>query len=93
MDEHDHSIKILNRRNLQLTGILKADSSTEEKIILKTTMGDMVINGEELHICHLDLESGEAILGGKMDSLSYISPSLRNKAKYQNVKKLTKIFK
>ncbi|MEG1478912.1 MAG: YabP/YqfC family sporulation protein [Clostridiales bacterium] len=45
MDEHDHSIKILNRRNLQLTGVLKADSSTEEKIIMKTTMGDMVING------------------------------------------------
>ena len=78
MDEHRHDMTMADRSLLRLTGVVAVDSSEEEKILLKTVMGQLVITGEGLHICRLDLDSGNAEVGGRVDSLAYPPPAMRN---------------
>lgn len=46
-------------------------SFDEKEILLNTEEGKLDIKGEALHVKHLDLESGEISLEGRIDSLSY----------------------
>ena len=54
-----------------ITGIREVISFDEKEILLNTEEGKLDIKGEALHVKHLDLESGEISLEGRIDSLSY----------------------
>lgn len=81
MEEREHNLKMEGRKYMQISGVLQADSSEEKCVNLKTTMGDMVIEGEDLQIRHLDLESGNAIVGGKVHRITYPTKDMRGKGK------------
>lgn len=66
-----HEMQMTDRGLLRLTGVVSVESSEEEKILLKTVMGPLAIAGEGLHIRRLDLDSGSAEIGGRVDSFSY----------------------
>ena len=49
-----HSITLSERKNIIINGVKKIDSFDEEEFYLETTMGDLIIKGEELEIIKLD---------------------------------------
>ena len=55
-----------------ITGIREVISFDEKEILLHTEEGKLSVKGEALHVKHLDLESGEISLAGKIDSLAYL---------------------
>lgn len=71
-----HILTVENRKNGKLTGVQEVDSFNENEILFLTAEGKLLIKGEQLHIKGLDLEKGEALIEGKINSLSYIT---RNK--------------
>lgn len=77
MEEKDrkvsHSLEMKNRRNVFLTGVTEILSFDEKEILLLTVEGKLMLKGLQLHVKGLDLEKGEAVLEGHVDSLIYLS--------------------
>lgn len=71
-----HNIIIESRKNLRMSGVKDIDSFTENKIILNTVMGELVIKGEDLHVISLDAENGDFIMTGGINSLTYTRNSI-----------------
>ena len=92
MEETAHRLTLHDRRDLLLTGVTAVDSSENKKIVLKTVLGDMLVEGADLHILHLDLEKGEAAIGGKVDSLLY-ADTAQTKNKGRANRNIGKLFK
>lgn len=68
----NHGISINERKSIYLTGILKIDSFDDEEFLIETTMGYLVIKGENLEIVKLDTKDGIISIKGSFISLSYI---------------------
>ena len=75
----NHSVSINERKNILITGVKKIDSFDEEEFYLETTMGDLIIKGEELEIIKLDTYQGNVSIKGKVDSLTYTEDGKKNK--------------
>lgn len=75
-----HSLSMENREKLSLSGVEDVSGFDEHIVVLKTSMGELSIRGEGLHIGRIDLDSGSLELSGKVQELSYDesapSPSL-----------------
>ncbi len=68
-----HNIIMENRKELRISGVKDIDSFTENKIVLNTVMGELVIKGQDLHIITLEAESGDFSMTGQVSSLVYNS--------------------
>lgn len=71
MEEKTHRMTLTDRRDLELSGVTEVDSSEDRRILLKTILGPMEIEGQDLRILNLDLEKGCASVGGKIEALLY----------------------
>lgn len=69
--ERPHRVVIDNREKLNVTGVKDVDSFNENEIIFITTCGAVTITGEDLHISRLNLEDGQLIVEGRIQSLDY----------------------
>ncbi|MDO4542401.1 MAG: YabP/YqfC family sporulation protein [Bacillota bacterium] len=90
MEGKEHNIKIAGRQFMEISGVLQADSSEEKQVNLRTSMGEMVIEGEGLQIRHLDLNSGNAVVSGKVNAVLYPVKEMRSKGKKNGI---TRFFK
>ena len=70
-DRHSHGIIVTERRSLRVFGVKDVDSFDELGAVLKTDMGELTVEGEELKIGTLDTELGEVTLSGKINGLFY----------------------
>lgn len=66
-----HHVVIENRQSLTVSGVEDVERFDENTIVLSTTMGSMVVSGEELHIEKLSLDGGDLKVEGHVDSISY----------------------
>lgn len=66
-----HNLIMENRKKLRISGVRDIDGFTENKIIINTVMGELVIKGEELHIEILDAQDGECSINGEISSIVY----------------------
>lgn len=60
-----------NRKKLSVTGVEDVAGFNDESVTLKTTNGDLLINGSKLHISKLDLDTGNVELEGIINVLQY----------------------
>ena len=74
-----HSVTINERKNIIITGVKKINNFDEEEFFLETTMGDLIIKGEELEIIKLDTYQGNVSIKGNINSLTYSENSAKNK--------------
>ncbi len=70
-----HTLLLKNREHLSLEGVLEVIRFDEEAVILKTEGGQLTVEGEGLHVKKLLLEAKEAVIEGKILSLSYTDRS------------------
>lgn len=81
----DHSLTLVNRSNMQLSGIKNVNAFDEEKIILETELGYLCILGQGLHVSMLNLEQGEITLEGTVNSVEYRTQGDGVKTKGKNI--------
>ena len=74
-----HKLHIDNRSNVMVTGVLDVVSFDDKLVVLETVQGILTIKGEELKAHRLTIESGEAVIEGKVCSMEY-TDSGRDKA-------------
>ena len=66
-----HKMTMESRQKLFLTGIEDVDSFDENEIQTYTTEGLLHIKGRDLHIEKLNIDNGELMVEGEIDSLVY----------------------
>ena len=67
----NHNITLNERKNIIITGVKKIDSFDNEELLLETTMGPIVIKGEDLEFIKLDTYQGSVSIKGVVNSLTY----------------------
>lgn len=86
----NHEVKILDRREIYLTGVKKIKSFDAEEFLLETTMGILLLKGSGLEILKLDTHDGNVRIKGKIDSYQYLE---NGKAKAKEESFMAKLFK
>lgn len=86
----NHGISISERKNIMITGVKKIESFDNQEFIMETTLGYLVIKGEELEIIKLDTYQGNVSIKGRIDALTYLDSN--NKKEKDNTL-LNKLFK
>jgi sporulation protein YabP len=74
-------IKMLNRKLMEITGVLNVESFDSEEFLLETECGFIAINGKNLHIKNLNLEQGLVAIEGYVDALAYLDSKAQDKSK------------
>ena len=89
-NNYNHSVSLLERKTLVITGVKKIDTFDKLHFILDTTMGYMVVKGNELELIKLDTLSGNVTIKGTIDSINYILES-NNKKNEESI--FSRLFK
>ncbi|GAA0439397.1 sporulation protein YabP [Lentibacillus halophilus] len=79
--QQEHSVKINDRKNLEITGVKEVDSFDNEEFLLETVMGYLIIRGQNLQMQNLDVGDGLVTIKGKVYELSYVDDHHQEKAK------------
>ncbi|GLX71465.1 sporulation protein YabP [Paenibacillus glycanilyticus] len=74
-------VKMLNRKLLEITGVLNVESFDSEEFLLDTDLGFLMIKGQNLHIKHLNLEQNLVAIEGFVHSLAYLDANASTKTK------------
>ncbi|GIQ67289.1 sporulation protein YabP [Xylanibacillus composti] len=76
-----HEVKMLNRKLLEISGVVNLESFDSEEFLLETECGFLTITGQNLHIKNLILEQGLVAIEGMVHSLSYLDGHTQDKTK------------
>ena len=67
----EHHVILEQRERLVISGVEEVARFDEETVVLTTSMGELEIQGEGLHIEKLSLDGGELHVDGSISALIY----------------------
>jgi sporulation protein YabP len=67
-----YQLQLQNREMLQVNGVVEVESFDEKQVIAVSKLGPLVVKGDRLHITQLNLEEGQLILEGAINSFEYV---------------------
>ena len=70
-EKQDQGLILENRKNLSISGITDVDSFDEKTICLYTQLGELTIQGRELHIDSMSVETGNMTITGEIWAMIY----------------------
>ena len=76
---YNHSVNIVERKNILITGVKKVDSFDDEEFLVETVMGYLVLKGEELEMVKLDTLQGTVTIKGLIKSFDYVEDTKKDK--------------
>lgn len=65
------NLSLEDRKKLSLTGVLEVLSFDDDAISLNTSLGGLNITGKNLKLNKLDVQNGDVIISGYVNSMSY----------------------
>lgn len=69
--KQNHNLILENRKSLSISGITDVDSFDEKEISLYTQLGELTIQGRELHIDAMSVETGDMTITGDIWAIIY----------------------
>lgn len=69
----EHSLSMMNRSVMSLSGVKDVSEFSDTRVMLKTTMGNLCIKGKKLTINQLNTENGTLDVRGEIHSIQYTS--------------------
>ena len=74
-EEHlPHKLQLNERKKLAMTGVTEVVSFDENTVVLQTSLGLLIVQGQQLSLQNLSLEGGQVAVEGDMHALSYEEP-------------------
>ena len=67
----NHNIIMENRSKINISGVEDVDSFDEQTVVLFTNAGLLTLKGRDFHINKLNVDSGEVVVEGDVESLTY----------------------
>lgn len=77
ISSYNHSINIVDRKNILVTGVKKIESFDDTEFLMDTVMGYLAIKGEELELLKLDTMQGSVSIKGLVKSLAYLDENVK----------------
>ena len=87
---YNHSINVLERKNILVTGVKKIESFDDEEFLMETVMGFLVLKGEGLELLKLDTMQGNVSIKGLLKSFSYVEDGLKKEKEASIISRLFK---
>lgn len=72
MGSYTHGINLVERKNLVITGCKKIENFDTEQFLLETSMGFILVKGEELELVKLDTIQGNVSIRGLIKGINYL---------------------
>ncbi len=69
--KQNQNLILENRKKLTISGITDVDSFDEKSVCLYTQLGELSIQGRELHIDSISIESGDMTVTGDIWAVVY----------------------
>lgn len=67
-------LTLSDRKKLMLTGAAEVISFDEAAVVLKTELGTLTVQGQQLHLKTLSPENGQVAIDGHISALIYEEP-------------------
>lgn len=90
INNYNHSITVLERKNILVTGVKKIESFDDTEFLMDTIMGLLALKGEGLELLKLDTLQGSVSIKGILTSLSYIEDEKSKKKESSFINRLFK---
>ena len=87
---YNHSINILERKNILITGVKKIESFDDTEFLLETVMGYLALKGENLELLKLDTMQGNVSIKGLLKSFTYLDENMKKEKDGSIISKLFK---
>lgn len=69
-----HKLTLDERKSLTMTGVTEVVSFDEGTVVLRTCLGTLLVQGQELQLKNLTLDGGNVAVEGHISALSYEEP-------------------
>lgn len=89
LSDKKSSLSLENRKRLVITGIIEVISFNEDQINLNTNLGMLDVKGTSLKMNKLDVQNGQVIIIGSINSCIYTN----NKPKKKRHNVISRMFK
>ena len=74
-EEHmPHKLQLNERKALTMSGVAEVVSFDDSTVVLRTSLGTLVVQGRELQLKTLSLEGGQVAVEGNISALIYEEP-------------------
>ena len=74
-EEHlPHKLQMNERKSLTMTGVTEVVSFDESAVVLQTSLGLLIVQGQQLQLKNLSLDGGQVAVEGNISALSYEEP-------------------
>ena len=73
-EQFPHKLTLNERKSLTMSGVTEVVSFEETAVVLKTSLGLLTIQGQELKLKTLSLEGGQMEVDGEVSALIYEQP-------------------
>lgn len=73
------NVMLQNREKLTVSGVLDVASFDDENVALETELGGIMIKGSDFRINKLNVDIGELVIEGQIDSFFYGDGYAKNK--------------
>ena len=71
MVQEEHSLRLVGRAELTITGVTEVSRFEEDGVLLQTDMGELTVQGEQLQLKELSLAGGRVAVSGSISALIY----------------------
>lgn len=69
-----HKLSLDQRKNLTMTGVTEVVSFDETGVVLRTVLGTLEVQGQDLQLKTLSLDGGQVAVDGHISALYYEEP-------------------
>ena len=90
ISNYNHSVNIVERKNILVTGVKKIESFDDTEFLMDTTQGLLALKGENLELLKLDTAQGNVSIKGLLRSFSYVD---EEKVKDKETSFISRLFK
>ena len=73
-EQFPHKLTLNERKNLTMTGVTEVVRLEENAVVLKTRLGMLTVQGQELKLKTLSLDGGQVAVDGEISALIYEEP-------------------
>ena len=73
-EQMPHKLTLTQRSALTVTGVTEVVSFEDNAVMLRTAMGDLLVQGQQLQLKALSLEGGQVAVDGNISALLYEEP-------------------
>lgn len=90
LPNYNHSITIVERKSILVTGVKKIESFDDEEFLMETIMGYLILKGSDMELLKLDTLQGNVSIKGLLKSFAYVDDGIK---KEKDTNFIGKLFK